>query len=145
MCGGHVVHMLAHPLGHEPISQHKDTAIDVRQEIKLLYARGEIDSGAFHRLLEMADSGLLTSGDLARVGQAARDHSGDSRAGTRDEIATLEIQIARLYKQAKDAEWNAGRVSPDGDQARAYLETKQGALFRAHEIEARVAALKGGA
>jgi len=141
MCGGHGVHSLVRQLSRESVSQHKPPSAEIQREIKLLYAKGEIDGGEFHRLLERADRGVIARGDLSRREQAARANAIDANPATNHEIATLEIQIAHLRKQAEDAEWNAGRVSPGGDQAHAYLETKQGALFRARTLEAQLSAL----
>lgn len=58
-----------------------DLQADVAQEVKLMYARGDIDADTYHRLIDMAGRGDLTWGDLDRVRRET------SRTGTRSQPA----------------------------------------------------------
>lgn len=154
---------------HQGVSSHSKS--DVEQEVKLMYARGEITSGAYHRLLEMAQSDQLDWDDLARVrgegepsGPPAakapprkrdpeivsglnrlyqhRSRLEAARAESEQVLEKLEVDAARLRQQAKSAAEKAQLALSDEATARAYLETKQEALERADTLDQRIISLR---
>jgi len=149
----------------------RDPQAEIEQEVKMMYARGEIDSSTYHRLLEMAQSGQLDSQDLARMRRegtarqrpdsepAARKRDTeivrslnqlyshrrrleDARAETEQVLERLEADLARVQEQASAAEEKAELALPDEEKARAYLEVKQDAVDRANTLEERVALVR---
>ena len=144
---------------------------DVEQEVKLMYARGEITSGAYHRLLEMAQSDQLGWDDLARVrGEGAPSTQSVTKAPPRKRdpkvvsglnrlyqhrsrleaaqveaeqvLEKLEADAARLRQQAETAADKAQLALSDEATARAYLETRQEALERADALNQRIISLR---
>lgn len=136
-----------------------------------MYARGDITSGAYHRLLEMDRSDALSWDDLRQLSKssapapvgskpAARERDADvvrslnklythrsaleqSRKETESVLATLEADVTRLQEQAETAREKAEAVaSGDEDSARAYLAVYQDALERVATLEERIAALR---
>ncbi len=144
---------------------------DVAREVKLMYARGDISASTYHRLMEMARSGQLSWGDLARIRDEVGSESPVSppapererdaeivrslnrlythrarlekaRAETEQVLEQLEADVARLREQAEDAEEKAQLALPDEERARAYLAVKQEVLERIHTLEKRIASLR---
>jgi phage shock protein A len=137
-----------------------------------MYARGDIDSAAYHRLLEMARSGELTWDDLrelsARGAAAAtqtaavtpKDRDADivrslnklyahrsaieqSRKENEAILARLEADADRLREQAELARQKADAVADqDEASARAYLAVRQDALERVAVLDERITALR---
>ena len=148
----------------------REPPADIEQEVKILYARGDINSNTYHRLMEMAANGQLDWEDLARVrgeGLAplrpepkspprARDAEivsslnrlythrtrlEQARAESEQVLQRLEGDIERLQAQADAAEEKAQLALPDEEKARAYLEVKQEAVERIQALGERVASL----
>jgi len=162
-------HSHSHGSSHETAAP---TQPSITQEIKLMYARGDIDSAAYHRLLEMARSGELTWDDLgelsargmavaaetAAVAPSERDadivrslnklytHRSaieQSRNENEEILARLEADAKRLREQAEIARQKADAVaSQDEASARAYLAVRQDALERVDVLDERIAALR---
>jgi hypothetical protein len=149
----------------------RDPRADIEQEVKILYARGDINASTYHRLMEMAESGQLGWDDLARVRsegtaevrlepkapQRERDAEvvgslnrlythrtrlEGARAETEQVLQKLEVDVSRLQEQANAAEEKAQLALPDDQKARAYLEVKQEAAGRIHTLEERIASLR---
>ncbi|MCL7453081.1 MAG: hypothetical protein M8467_08525 [Anaerolineae bacterium] len=149
----------------------RDPRDEIEQEVKMIYARGEIDASTYHRLLEMAQSGQLDWDDLARVrrergagkrreAQAPRrkrdaeivrslnrlyghrSQLENAQAETEEVLERLEADLRRLQEQASEAEEKAQLALPDEERARAYLATKQEAVDRANTLEGRIASLR---
>ena len=144
---------------------------NITQEIKLMYARGDIDSATYHRLLEMARSGELGWEDLQQLvasggatpsepQTAPRQRDVDivrslnklyahrsalekSRKENEAILATLESEATRLKEQAETAREKAEAVAAsDEDSARAYLAVYQDAQDRVAVLEERITALR---
>ncbi len=151
MCGGDGLYHLIGTLA-APASQ----LVDLTHEVKLMYARGHIDSERFHLLLAMAKEGALSREDLLHIGSKVQHHESlglrNESAGPADRasqsqhtrLSELETQLSRLQAQAEDAERAAQKPNLTEEQVRAYLETQQGALFRAHRVQTEIEALKNG-
>ena len=151
----------------------RDPRIEIGQEVKLMYARGEITARTYHRLLEMAQSGELTWNDLERIhtrGEAAispiskapqqerapdivrslnrlyshRRQLEEARVETGDVLQKLEADVARMRDQVKAAEEKAELALPDEEKARAFLKTKEKLLDRVAALEERIASLREG-
>jgi hypothetical protein len=144
----------------------------IHQEIKLMYARGDIDSAAYHRLLEMARSNELTWDDLRELsarGAAAtatpapappqerdadivrnlnklyahRSAIEQTRRENEEILARLEADADRLRVQAEAARQKAGAVAEgDEESARAYLAVREDALKRVTLLDERIAVLR---
>lgn len=138
----------------------------LEQEVKTLYARGEIDSGTYHRLMEMAQNGQLSWDDLNRVERKSppvaiqaqgarrkrdaeivgllnklysrRKQLEDSRQETENVLQTLEKEASRLDDKARVAEEKAQETIANEEVARAYLKTKQEAVERARAVQERI-------
>jgi DNA repair ATPase RecN len=134
--------------------------------VKILYARGEIDSGTYHRLMEMAQNRQLGWDDLNRVekkslssaiqeqraphkrdaeivGQLNKLYSHrkqleQSRQETENVLQTLEKETGRLEDQARVAEEKAQQTIANEGIARVYLKTRQEALERASAVQERM-------
>ena len=162
-------HSSGHNHGQESTTQSEPS---ITQEIKLMYARGDIDSAAYHRLLEMARSGELTWNDLRELSargasvipQAAtaapKERDADivrslnklythrsaieqSHKENEEILARLETDIQRLKNQAEIARQKADAIADqDEASARAYLAVRQDALERAEVLEDRITALR---
>ncbi len=149
----------------------RDPRAEIEQEVKLMYARGDINSNTYHRLLEMAQSGQLSWDDLARVRSdgaaqvqpalqtpqherdpeivrslnrlyAHRRRLEEARAETEQTLEQLEADVDRLRRQAETADEKAQLALPDEEKAREYLEIKQEALDRIQTLEERIASLR---
>jgi DNA repair exonuclease SbcCD ATPase subunit len=142
----------------------------IEQEVKLLYARGEIDSGTYYRLIDMAQSGQLNWSDLDRIEKKTGPGNGveqrkppkrdveivsdlnqlyshrkqleSARQETETVLQTLENEAARLAEQVKSAESKAKQAIDNEDAARAYLNTRQKALERADIVQERINELR---
>lgn len=142
----------------------------IEQELKIRYARGEIDSGTFSRLLEMAKNGHLGWDDLNQVeknlpssrdptrrvprerdteivGQLNKLYSHrkeleKSHQETETVLQALEKEASRLQDQARVAEEQAQQTIADEDVARAYLQTRQAALERTSAVQGRIEDLR---
>ena len=135
-----------------------------------MYARGDIDAAAYHRLLEMARSNELTWDDLRELSArgassppsspspqqrdadivrslnklyAHRAAIQESRQESEAILARLEADARRLREQAETAQRQA-EASADRDEAsaRAYLAVRQDALERADVLDERISALR---
>ncbi len=180
MCGGYGSYRMIGRLIDEALDEHADLLdrrqrprerqADIEQEVKVMYARGDINANTYYRLLEMAQNGQLSWDDLARVRRGARVEEpvtkpaprqrnveivnslnqlythrtrlDQARQETESVLQSLETDLARLQEQAKAAEEKAQGTLPDEATARAYLETKQEALERAQTLQDRVDGLR---
>lgn len=180
MCGGHhVVGSIIGEVVRESRHDHRDHRSEyeapkpsITQEVKLMYARGDIDSATYHRLLEMARSGELNWDDLAEIRRGAtvaapapakaatserdteivralnrlyqhRTRLEASQRETERVLEKLEADAARLRQQAETAAEKAKAVADtDEASARAYLEVRQEALDRVSALEERITALR---
>lgn len=152
-------------------SEFSRSANDVEQEVKLMYARGEITSGTYYRLQEMAQSGQLSWGDLARIRDegalvappaakaSPRKRDADivrslnrlyqhrsrleaARTEAEQVLEKLEADAAQLRQQAEKAADKAQHALSDEATARAYLETRHEALERADTLDQRIVQLR---
>ncbi|HID54509.1 MAG TPA: hypothetical protein EYP41_21025 [Anaerolineae bacterium] len=144
----------------------------IEQEVKLMYARGDIAASTYYRLLEMAQNGQLSWDDLARIrsGEAVtapktavtpppRQRNNDivrslnrlyehrakleaARAESEQVLDKLEADVTRLRQQADTAAAKAEAAINNDAAARAYLATRQEALDRAATLEERINALR---
>jgi chromosome segregation ATPase len=180
MCGGHGTYRILGNLIDDTRYEdsryigrgeyRRDLRAEIEQEVKLTYARGEIDSGTYHRLIDMAQSGQLSWDDLNRIertpGAAGaqeqrtppkrdaeivsslnqlythRKQLENARRETEDVLRTLEKEATRLAEQAKTAESKAHLAIDYEGAARAYLETRQKALERANVVQGRIDGLR---
>ncbi len=174
MCGGHGTYRYLGKFIDEALNEasHRGSELQsnsgsgIEQEVKTLYARGEIDSDTYHRLIEMAQNGQLVWDDLNRVerksppsaihvqgaprkrdaeivGQlnklySRRKQLEDSRQETENVLRTLEKEASRLDDQARFAEEKAQQTIANEEVARAYLQTKQEAVERARAVQERI-------
>jgi hypothetical protein len=119
-----------------------------------MYAQGDIDTETFHRLMTMEEGRYLSREDLLRMRETVQ-RSANLAAGPGmpqldaannqppdTSLQELEIQLSRLLAQAEDAEFAARRPGLTDEQIRAYLEIKQGALFRAQTIRSQLEELR---
>ncbi len=150
----------------------RDRRTEIEQKVKLMYARGEINSDTYHRLMEMAGSGQLDESDLARIRSEAgggsqpgrevvpqtkrdtaivsslnrlythRTQLEKSRTETEQVLQTLEGEMNRLQEQAQEADKQAQLRLPDEGRAREYLQVKQQVLERVQTLEERIASLR---
>jgi prefoldin subunit 5 len=81
-----------------------DRRAEIEQEIKLMYARGDIEADSYHRLRELARSGALSWSELKRVHQessASKAASKPARAtqpeSRRKRDAEIVNSLNRLY------------------------------------------------
>lgn len=176
MCGGHGAYRFLGSLMDEPLYEHsyyigrpeyrRDSREEIEQEVKLMYARGEIDSGTYHRLIVMAQSGQLSWSDLDQIGKNShpaavqeqrtppkrdaeivnslnqlythRKQLNDAHKEAENVLQTLEREADRLAEQAKTAETKAQQAINNESAARAYLDTRQKALERASTVQTRI-------
>ena len=168
----HSRHSHVHGSSHHRSQEAAVPQPSITQEIKLMYARGDIDSAAYHRLLEMARSGELTWDDLRELStrgasaapQAAavtpKDRDADivrslnklyahrsaieqSRKENETILARLEADAERLREQAETARQKADAITgQDEESARAYLAVCQDALERVSVLDERIASLR---
>lgn len=142
---------------------------DIEQEVKMMYARGEVPAGTYHRLLEMARSGDLEWTDLTRAREEAdtggtaarrpRDRSAEivrelnklyghrqrleaAEAETQEVLARLQGEAERRQEQIGKAEAQAQAALPDEETARSYLEVGHEARERLEALQERIADLK---
>ena len=76
----------------------------IEQEVKTLYARGEIDSGTYHRLIEMAQNGQLGWEDLNRVERKSPPGAIQAQGARRKRDADIVGQLNKLYSRRKQLE-----------------------------------------
>ncbi len=175
MCGGHGIH---HILGlvASDITQAQDAQYHLEtrsnsstiteQQVKLMYARGEIGAEAFRRLLDMAQAGNLRADELT----AFQSQSANARAGLHDDrrqqrgsssahlrqlqqrrheleaacaeteesIRRLQLEAAQLYQDAASVEIDIERAAPDAGKINTLLEFEESTLSRAHSVEERI-------
>lgn len=77
---------------------------DIETEVKVLYARGELDVETYHRLIELAQNGQLDWEDLARFQASPRNAAtGPTRAETtafpRKRSSEIVRKLNQLYTQ----------------------------------------------
>ncbi len=180
MCGGHGSYRMLGHLIDEVLDDHadlldrrehpRDRRADIEQEVKVMYARGDINADTYYRLLEMAQNGQLSWDDLAKVRRGTRVEGpvtkptprqrdveivnslnqlythrtrlDQAHQETESVLQSLEKDLARLQAQARTAGEKAESALPDEATARAYLETKQEALERAQTLQERVDGLR---
>jgi prefoldin subunit 5 len=180
VCGGYGSYWMIGHLIDEVLDEHTDLLDrrerprerrgDIEQEVKVMYARGDINANTYYRLLDMAQDEQLSWDDLGRVHQGAqveerapkpaprqrdveivnnlnqlythRTRLDQARQETESVLQNLEKDLARLQEQAKAAGEKAERALPDEATTRAYLETKQEALERAQTLQERVEGLR---
>lgn len=180
MCGGHGTYRILGNLIDDTLYERsryveqgeyrRDSRAEVEQEVKLMYARGEIDSGTYHRLIDMAQSGQLNGEDLRRIDKtpqtgtiqegrtprkrdteivnglnqlyARRKQLENARRDTEEVLGSLEKEADRLSEQAKTAETEAKKSIDNEEVARAYLDTRQKALDRAASVQERIDGLR---
>lgn len=167
---GHGTYRILERLLDEALDERREPRAEIGQEVKLMYARGDITAQTYHRLLEMAQSGQLAWNDLERIrieGGAKmssiskapqrerdpdivrslnrlyshRNRLEEARAETGQVLQRLEADVARLREQAEIAEEKAQLALPDEEKARAFLETKEKTLDRVAALEERIASL----
>lgn len=176
MCGGHGAFRIIGRLVDETLNEQshlidtnvrkKDTKLDIEQEVKIMYANGEIDSGTYHRLIEMARQGQLNWDDLEHFQRRAQTTSLVGQLPTRERDAeivnnlnqlyshrkrleaarqetesvlnTLKKDTSRLNEQAKTAEEKAQKAIANEDVSRSYLQTRQEALERVATLNNRM-------
>ncbi|MEA3439472.1 MAG: hypothetical protein U9R58_04240 [Chloroflexota bacterium] len=176
MCGGHGAYRIIGRLidqtldeqSHllDPDVRRKDTRRDIEQEVKIMYASGEIDSGSYHRLIEMARKRQLNWDDLEQIQRRtqtinlvsqtpARKRDAEivsdlnqlyshrkrleaARQETQGVLDTLEKDASRLNEQAKTAEEKAQKAIANEDVSRSYLQTRQEALERVATLKNRI-------
>lgn len=141
---------------------------DIEQEVKMVYARGEVPANTYHRLLEMARSGDLEWADLARAREEAdtggtarrpRDRSAEivrelnklydhrqrleaAETETQEVLARLQGEAERRREQVEKTEAQAQAALPDEETARSYLEAGHDARERLKVLQERIAGLK---
>lgn len=112
---------------------------DVEQEVKLLYARGELDADTYHRLIEMAQNGQLDWEDLASVQGSVRNHASERRRQASDPLARQRSpEIVRKLNQLYT---HRSRLEAAQAETKRVLETLEGDAARLKE-QAQTAADK---
>lgn len=180
MCGGHGTYRILGNLIDDTLNERshyiergerrRDPQAEIEQEVKLMYARGEIDSGTYYRLQDMAQSGQLSWSDLNQVERSAgitgtgekraprkrdaeivsslnqlythRKQLESARQDTENVLNTLEQEVERLGGQAKTAQDKAQQAIDNEAAARAYLDTRQKALERLDAVQERIDGLR---
>lgn len=180
MCGGHRTYRILGNLIDDTLYErsrfvdrseyHRDSRAEVEQEVKVMYARGEIDSGTYHRLIDMAQSGQLNRDDLRQIDKipqtapiqerraprkrdteivnglnqlySRRKQLENARQNTEEVLGSLEKEATRLAEQASSAETRARQAIDNEEAARAYLDTRQKALDRAASVQERIDGLR---
>jgi prefoldin subunit 5 len=180
VCGGHGSYRVIGHLIDEALDEHadlldrrtgpRDRRGDIEQEVKVMYARGDINANTYYRLLDMAQNGQLSWDDLARVRQGARVEEpvtepaprqrnveivnslnqlythrtrlDQARQESESVLQSLEKDLTRVQEQAQTASEKAESALPDEATARAYLKTRQEALERAQTLQERVDGLR---
>jgi hypothetical protein len=175
MCGGRKIHGNLGRLFDETLNEIPYNRVDesrwsagarIEQVVKIRYARGEIDSATYHRLMDMAQNGQLRWDDLGRIENTSlplpiqeqraprqrdveivshlnklyshRKQLEQSRRETETVLQTLEKEAGRLQDQARTAGEKAQQTIASEEVARAYLQTRQEALERAWAAQERV-------
>lgn len=95
-----------------------------REVLRRRYAAGEITREEFEATRRQVEP-------AADRPQSLLTAHGESNL----ELQQLHLELRRLLDQAREAEEQARLAVPDEVQVRAYLETRQGALFRANAVE----------
>ncbi|NOX61646.1 MAG: hypothetical protein GXP42_06840 [Chloroflexi bacterium] len=140
MCGGH--HIVGSIVGEvvresrrdhgEHRSQYEKPQPSITQEVKLMYARGDIDSATYHRLLEMARSGELNWDDLAEIrrGASVAPAAPTTPAATRERDTDIVRALNRLYQHRtrleasqRETEQVLERLEADAARLRQQAET----------------------
>ena len=180
MCGGHGTYRIFGTLIDDTLNERshsiergqrrRDPQAEIEQEVKLMYARGEIDSGAYYRLQDMAQSGQLSWSDLNRVEKNTRaadiqekrtsrkrdaeivsslnqlythrKQLESARQNTENVLKTLQQEVERLGEQAKTSQDKAQQALDNETAARAYLDTRQKALERLDAVQERIDGLR---
>lgn len=128
----------------------QDPIIKTRNELRIMYGRGEINREQFFRFRRRLNLGQLIQGELTVIHGEARyrleaqgkpvvyQHRGEiarslerlyldlglleeARYDAHNLLVEIETQIKWIRQQADDAHAEAGSVLPDESQARAYL------------------------
>ena len=103
----------------------------VEQEIKRMYARGNIDRQAYYRLLDLAQNGGVHVDDLPHLHKRLRS------VPSIDSGLSLEREAQQLREKARRAAEAAFRATSH-EEIQAQLEIQQGALYRLQDIEAQI-------
>jgi hypothetical protein len=139
MCGGHGIQRLISLVAAQSDesfrgAQADSSFVDVENEVKLMYARGELGIEAFHRLRVMAQARELSIQDLhqfhhgriydpddnlgakvkvdefalasTRQLQTQRKHLEAACAETEESIRRLQLEIVALYQEAESVGQN---------------------------------------
>ena len=175
MCGGHGIHhildMVASDTTRDKDVQHHsgghvNSSAVMEQQVKLMYARGDIGVETFHRLLDMAQAGELKAGDLTAFQshranvplsvqreQHLRQESFSTHpdqlrqqrsqleaacAETEESIRRLRLEAARLYQQAESAAGGLKEAAPESETVQALSRIREEALARARSVEERI-------
>lgn len=145
---------------------------EVEQRVKMMYARGEITTDTYRRLMEMAERGQLNEQDMARLQGETQTPAGperetppkpqrdpaivsslnrlygrrtrleSARSETEQVLQKLETEAKRLRERAQTADQQAQRLLPDEARAREYLQVKQDVLERVRTLDDRIATLR---
>ena len=180
MCGGHRANRIFVNLVDDSTGKYsryvgrsdyrRDSQGEIEQEVKLMYARGEIESSTYHRLIELAQSGQLSWDDLNQIEKkpqvavdqerwtvrkrdaeivgslnqlyTRRKQLENARQETEGVLRTLEGEATRLAEQAKTAQSKAQQAIGNDDAARSYLQTRQKALGRANAVQEHIGGLR---
>lgn len=180
MHGFHRTYRILGNLIEETLSEHsrymdraetpRNPIEEIEQEVKLMYARGDIDSKKYYRLIDMAQSGQLGWNDLSRIQKdtpvttlpdakparkrnveivnslnqlhSHRKQLESARQETETVLENLEKDSARLSEQAESAAEKAHESMDNEDAARTYLDTRYKALERESVIQERIEGLR---
>lgn len=175
MCGGQGVHhlldlVISSNVESQQTYQYVDASnsysIDIEQQVKLMFARGEIGAEAYHRLLDMARRGDLKPDDplafqsykvnislpvqndppsrqefdTARFAQLQQQRNQMEAAcvETENSIRRLRLEAALLYQQAE----SAGIDCQEGDEQSETIQTlsriREELLAHARSTEERI-------
>jgi len=180
MCGGHDAYRFLGSLVDDAFCERScymdrpeyrhGSRVEIEQQVKLMYARGEIGSGTYHRLIDMAQAGQLSWSDIDQIGKNShpmpvqeqpivpkrnaeivnslnqlythRKQLENARQETENVLQTLEKEATRLAEQAKSAQTKAQQAIDNENAARAYLDARQKALERASSVQMCIAGLR---
>jgi hypothetical protein len=174
MCGGHGIHHLLSLVAPDTTESRdanhraggsRSLAV-MEQQVKLMYARGEIGVEAFHRLRDMAQAGTLKPAELAvfqshpanirEVSLEDRPQPSESSFAylhqlrqrrneleaacieTEESIRRLQLEAAQLYHSAEFVGSDVQQVASDPEKINMLLEIKERTLSRARSIEGRI-------
>lgn len=103
----------------------------VEQEIKRMYARGDLDRQCYWRLLELAQTGSVHMEDLPTIAKRLQPEESVADIPPTD---SLEYEANQLRDKARRAAEAALRATSPAE-IEAQLEIQQGALYRLQNIQ----------